>query len=231
MSTSCATAAPTRHPPGEAEAAPGALPLPATTKAAALAMNRAGDHVVGGVSDADSAFHFHPPRPLHAAAGSETPPTELSDRACRLTITRQATPQLHPHQRVQPGVAKNASSDTTRRATARLHGVGSLLPLAATNGVETPQWQKAPDTLNVTTLTKPSGCRSNQHAPCLPKTIGRHWQTRQSWQTWHAGIPCRRSAASSATKLASNTWPTWPSQKNRHFRSHPPSILHSRQSA
>jgi hypothetical protein len=32
-------------------------------------------------------------------------------------------------------------------------------------------------------------CRANQHPPCLPKTIGRHWQTRQSWQTWHAWIP------------------------------------------
>ena len=43
MSTSCITAAPTRHPSGEAQAAPVALPLPATTIAAALAMNRAGE--------------------------------------------------------------------------------------------------------------------------------------------------------------------------------------------
>ncbi len=31
--------------------------------------------------------------------------------------------------------------------TTGVEGVGSLLPLAAFNAVETPQWQKAPDTV------------------------------------------------------------------------------------
>ncbi|QDT76234.1 hypothetical protein I41_54840 [Lacipirellula limnantheis] len=118
MSTSCATAAPTRHPPGEAHAAPGALPPPATSIAAALAMNRAGEHVVGGVADADAAFHFLTPRPLHAAAGSEPPPTKLSDQACRPTTARHTTSQLQPAQQLRPAVAQNASGDTTRHATA-----------------------------------------------------------------------------------------------------------------
>src|SRR5690606_8191083 len=85
MSISCATAAPTRHPPGEAKPAPAAPPPPAMTIAAALTMNRAGEHVAGGVSYADAAFHFHPPRPLHAPSGSETHPTDASDQACRPT--------------------------------------------------------------------------------------------------------------------------------------------------
>ena len=46
-----------------------------TSCAAALAMNRAGEHVAGGVSDADAAHRSTPQRPLQAASGSETPPT------------------------------------------------------------------------------------------------------------------------------------------------------------
>ncbi|QDT73991.1 hypothetical protein I41_31830 [Lacipirellula limnantheis] len=122
MSTSRAAAAPTRHPPGEAQPAPGALPLPATTTTAALAMNGAGEHLVGGVSDADAVHHATPHRPRQAALESETPPTVFATSKpktpCRLKTTRQATSQLQPNQRVQPAVAQNASGDTGRHATA-----------------------------------------------------------------------------------------------------------------
>ena len=195
MSTFCATTAPTHHPPGEAHAAPAAL-TPITT--------RVRPQRLPGRRSRQRLHHQQPNR------------RDLSP--CRLAPTQNRASPFRPAQQLRPSVAKNTPGDTKRHATARLEGVGSLLPLAATNGVETPQWQKAPDTLNVTTLTKSSSCRSNQHAPCLPKTIGRHWQTRQSWQTWHAWIPCRRSAASSATKLANHSWPTRPSRPTRPTR-------------
>ena len=143
MSTPCAAAAPTRHPPGEAHAAPGALPLPVTTIAAALAMNRAGEHVAGGVSDADAAFHFHPPRPLHAPAGSQPPPTDSSDQACRPTTTRQGD---------APTPTRPTSSAYCRQKRIWRHqatrdsdeGVGSLLPLAAFHANKLPSGKRLP---------------------------------------------------------------------------------------
>jgi hypothetical protein len=110
--------------------------------------------------------------PTWAAQPQEAQPQGARSKGPgRLATTRQATPQLQPAQHLRPFVAKNASGDTTRHATARLEGVGSLLPLAATNGVETPQWQKAPDTLNVTTLAKPSGGWHSLRRPVTRRSV------------------------------------------------------------
>ena len=56
MSTFCAAAAPTRHPPGEAQAAPGA-PLPASTLAAALVTNRGGERLTHRPQACVAPFH------------------------------------------------------------------------------------------------------------------------------------------------------------------------------
>ena len=97
MFISCAAAAPTRHPPGEAHAAPRTL-LPLTTRLAQVA---ALSGYLGGA----------------AARGSTTmSPIEQPLSPCRLASTRQATSQLQPAQQLRPGVAKNASGrhQTTR---------------------------------------------------------------------------------------------------------------------
>ena len=104
MSISCATAAPTPHPPGEAHAAPRALPP--TSRPAQVA---APSFYLGG------------------AAARGLPQGSQPKRPCRLTSTRQTTPQLQPAQQLRPSVAQNASGDTTRQATARLAEGGNQL--------------------------------------------------------------------------------------------------------
>jgi hypothetical protein len=128
MSTYCAAAAPTRYPPGEAHSLP--APAPLVTAVAGEIAHCVGMSFVGGDSDADAAFHSEPPSLLHAASGSETPPTTARNQTCRPALSLPATPQLPSAQPLRARVAKNASGDTRRHATAaqghRGTGVRSL---------------------------------------------------------------------------------------------------------
>ena len=93
----CATAAPTRHPPGEAHSLPAPAPLVTTLASGPLPVNRASE-----VPSRRLAAHpIRTRRPL-------SPSLSLS-----------ATPQLQPAQPLSTRVAKNASGDTRRHATAR----------------------------------------------------------------------------------------------------------------
>jgi hypothetical protein len=94
MSISCVTAAPIRHPPGEANAASRALPPPAWVAQVA----------------APAATWAAPPQEAQSQGARSKGP-------CRLATTRQATLQLQPAQQLRLGVAKNASGDTRRHAT------------------------------------------------------------------------------------------------------------------
>ncbi len=97
MSTSCATAAPTRHPPGEAHSPSTPAPLVTTFAAGPLPVNRASE-----VASRQLAAH-----PIRTRRPLSSP----------LSLT--ATPQLQPAQPLSTRVAKNASGDTKRHTTAR----------------------------------------------------------------------------------------------------------------
>jgi hypothetical protein len=132
MFTYCATAAPTRHPPGEALSLPALAPLVTTFAAGPLPANRA--------SEASSRrLAAHPIRPRHPLSSSLSP---------------TSTPQLQPAQPLSTRVAKNAVGDTRRHATPRPAGGGSLLPLAAFHAKQAAHWQKVPDPLNVSFIAK-----------------------------------------------------------------------------
>jgi hypothetical protein len=116
MSTSCVTAAPSRHLPGEAHSPPAAFPF--VTRLAQVA---APSGYLGG-----------------AAAGESTTSKPLFKklcRPCRLATTRQATLQLQPSQQLRPGVAQNALGDTRRHATqfARRPSVWACAPEGGAN--------------------------------------------------------------------------------------------------
>ena len=121
MFTDCATAAPMRHPPGEAHSLPAPAPLVTPFVAGPLPVNRASEVA----SRCQAAHPMVTRRPLSS-------PLSLS-----------ATPQLQPAQPLRDCVAKNASGDTRRHATARLAGVGSPLPLAAFHAEQagSPGWR------------------------------------------------------------------------------------------
>ncbi|QDT72778.1 hypothetical protein I41_19610 [Lacipirellula limnantheis] len=127
----CATAAPMRHPPGEAHSLP--APAPHLTAVAGESA-----HFVGGVSDADSAFHSEPPALLHAASGSETPPSTARNQSCRRPCRRErrrnsnplnhfglVSPKMHE---ATPGDTRHTTGDrrqATQRDTRRHASMGS----------------------------------------------------------------------------------------------------------
>ena len=111
MFTPCVAAAPTRHPPGEAHAAPRVLP-PQTARVAQVA---APSGYLGGAA---------------ARGWITSSPIEQPLSPCRHTTTRQATPQLQTTQQLRPAVAQNASGDTGRHATKENCPAAGPLPLA-----------------------------------------------------------------------------------------------------
>jgi hypothetical protein len=111
MFTFCDTTAPTRHPPGEAHSLRAPAPLMTTFAAGPLPVSRASEVASRRLATPSS-------RPRHPLS----PPLSL-----------RATPQLQPAQPLRACVAKNASGDTRRHATAplqRLHLAGGR-PIAA----------------------------------------------------------------------------------------------------
>lgn len=97
MSTYCATAAPTRHPPGEAHSLPTPAPLVTTFASGPLPVNKASEVSWRRLT----AHSIRTSRPLSS-------PASLS-----------ATPQLQPAQPLWTRVAKDALGDTRRHQATR----------------------------------------------------------------------------------------------------------------
>ena len=174
MSTFCATVAPTHHPPGEAHSLPAPAPLVTTFAAGPLPVNRASEVAARRLA----AHPIRTRRPLSS-------PLSLS-----------ATPQLQPAQPLSTRVAKNASGDTRRHATAsprlcsmRVAQVGVLAYLggAAARGPVTRGPVAPPVVTHTFNDDAPTPTRPTSSVWCRPKRIRRHKH--------HATQFARRSSA------------------------------------
>jgi hypothetical protein len=173
MYTYCATAAPTRHPPGEAHSPSAPAPLVTTFVTGPLPVNRA--------SEATSRrLAAHP-------IGTRRPLSSL--------LSLRSTPQLQPAQPLRDCVAKNASGDTRRHATessrlcsmplpirsARVAQVGVLAYLGGAaargpfaGGPVTSSPVAAPVVPHTVNGDAPTPTRPTTSALCRPKRIKRH---------------------------------------------------------
>ena len=186
MFTFCATAAPTRHPPGEAHSLHAPALLMTTFAAGPLPVSRAS-------KVASRRLAAHPIR---------------TRRPLSWPLSLSATPQLQPAQPLWSRVAQNASGDTRRHATTRPAGVGSLLPLAAfhakqasqrvaqvgvlaylggvaargpiTSGKVTRSTVAPPVVTHAVNDDAPTPTRPTSSVWCRPKRIRRHRATRDT---------------------------------------------------
>ena len=212
MSTSCATAAPTRHPPGEAHAAPAALPLPTRVAQVAATSGYLGGAAARGSTTSEP--NRRPPvapSPRDNTTGDAPTPTRPTTSAlCRQKRIRrhQATRDSTPRRCREPfatgGDQWRGSSPVAKgsRHPQRHHphqvqqlSIESTWSMSAKN-----YWQTLARVGRHGTLGFPAAAAPPPPRPSWPKTLGQHGR--------HGRVA-----------------------KTRRSRSLPPSILHSRQSA
>jgi len=185
MSISCAIAAPTHHPPGEAHAAPRAIPLPTR-----LAQVAAPSGYLGGAA---------------ARGFIASSPIEQPLSSCRLTTTRHATPQLQPAQQLRPAVAKNASGDTRRHATAGSPGWRTRLSGRRSRRRLTPRisTEETLSSHDHATIDAPTPNHPTTSAYCRQKRIRRHATESRATDS----TPCRPVVSPKTCRRHSNPLP------------------------
>jgi hypothetical protein len=149
----CATAAPTRYPPGEAHSLPAPASLVTTFASGPLPANRASEV-------ASRRLAAHSSRTRHPLSS----PLSLS-----------ATPQLHPLNHFWTRVAKNAVGDTRRHATASPH-LGSIATAEQTDarGPVTRGPVAPPVVTPTVNDDAPTSTRPTSSVWCRPKRSRRH---------------------------------------------------------
>jgi hypothetical protein len=163
MSMFCATAAPTRHPLGEAHSPPATAPAPLVTTFAA------------GPLPANSASGVATRRP--AAHTSRT------RRPLSSPLSLSATPQLQPAQPLWTRVAKNALGDTTRHATDPTAATGRAA-VDQTNIASMPASSQWPNSQRQSWQTRQAWRTSRLQRIAAPKLA-----TKNAWPTWPTRPP------------------------------------------
>ena len=198
MSTPCDTAAPTRHPPGEAHAAPRALPL--TTRLAQVA---APSGYLGGAAARGSTTRSPIEQPLSPLSPRDNTTRDIPTPTHPTTSTFCRPKRIRRHQ---------TTRDRARRHQALVGGVSDAdaahhslpqRPLQADSGPETPPTAFATSSpieeplsplspRNNTTHDAQTPTRPTTSALCRPKRIRRHPATRDSTPTSaKSPRPCR----------------------------------------
>ena len=169
MSTSCATAAPTRHPPGEAHSLPAPAPL-VTTFAAGPLPATTGSEVaarLGRSSPPQSTCRL--PSPVSLDSDAATPTRSTTSDSCRQKrirrhhATRDSTPRRGREPFATGGVPRQASSPVAKgsRPPQRLH-------------------HRQAQQLSI--------------EPTASMSAKNHWHSWQTWPTWQRRRRCGHRA-------------------------------------